>query len=73
MSTSQNLLPLLDHGEITYDLLPLLFKPNTFVYTTCFGSKKPRCVIFVAAEEKENSAKERYLSMAASGFSTPPS
>lgn len=64
MSTSQNLLPLLAHGEITYDLLPLLFKPNTLVYTTCFSTKKPRCVTYDSAEEKENRSKEKYLSMA---------
>jgi hypothetical protein len=64
MLTSQNLLPLLARGEITYDLLPLLFKPNTLVYTTCFGTKKPRCVIYDSAEEKENRSKEKYLSMA---------
>ncbi|PMD21103.1 P-loop containing nucleoside triphosphate hydrolase protein [Hyaloscypha hepaticicola] len=64
MPTSQNLLPLLDHGEITYDLLPLLFKPNTLVYTTCFGTKKPRCVIYDSVEEKEKRLGEKYFSMA---------
>jgi hypothetical protein len=62
--TSQDLLPLLDHGEITYDLLPLLFKPNTLVYTICFGTKKPRCVIYDLAEEKVDRSEEKYLSMA---------
>jgi hypothetical protein len=64
MPTSQNLLPLLDHGEITYDLLPLLFKPNTLVHTTCFGTKKPRCAIYDSAEEKEKRSGEKYFSMA---------
>jgi hypothetical protein len=59
--TSQNLLPLLDHSEITYDLLPLLFKPNTLVYTTCFGTKKPRYVIYDSAKEKENRSAEKYF------------
>ena len=62
--TCQNLLPLLDHSEITYDLLPLLFKPNTLVYTRCFGTKKPRCVIYDSAEEKKNRSEEKYFSMA---------
>jgi hypothetical protein len=64
LPTSRDLLPLLDHGEITYDLLPLLFKPNTLVYTTCFGTKKPRCVIYDSADEKVNGSGEKYLSMA---------
>jgi hypothetical protein len=61
---SQDLLPLLGLGEITYDLLPLLFKPNTLVYTRCFGTKKSRCVIYDSAEEKVDRSKEKYFSMA---------
>ena len=63
MPTTQRLLPLLEHGEITYDLLPMLFKPNTPVYTTCFGTKKPRCVTYDSAEEKTTRSKKKYLSM----------
>ncbi|PVH68430.1 P-loop containing nucleoside triphosphate hydrolase protein [Cadophora sp. DSE1049] len=63
MPTTQRLLPLLEHGEITYDLLPMLFKPNTPVYTTCFGTKKPRCVMYDSAEEKNTRSKNKYLSM----------
>ncbi|CZR69933.1 uncharacterized protein PAC_19834 [Phialocephala subalpina] len=61
--TTQRLLPLLEHGKITYDLLWALFKPNTPVYTTCFGTKKPRCVIYDSAEEMINMSKKKYLSM----------
>jgi hypothetical protein len=39
-------------GEITYDLLPFLFKPNEFVYTTCRGTKSPRCIRFESGEAK---------------------
>jgi hypothetical protein len=61
--TTERLLPLLQHGEITWDLLWALFKPNTPVYTTCFGTKKPRCVIYDSFEEKINKAKKKYFSM----------
>lgn len=61
--TTARLLPLLKHGEITYDLLWALFKPNTPVYTTCSGTKKPRCVTYDSAEEKMNRWKMRYFSM----------
>jgi hypothetical protein len=61
--TTARLLPLLEHGEITYDLLWALFKPNTPVYTTCSGTKKPRCVTYDSAEEKRNRWKMKYFSM----------
>ena len=58
-ATSQRLAPLLEHGEITYDLLPFLFKPNDPVYTTCFGTGKSRCVKYDAGEEKTESNGEK--------------
>ncbi|KAF3399875.1 hypothetical protein F1880_008444, partial [Penicillium rolfsii] len=48
---SQRLLSMLQHGHITYDLLWALFKPGCYVYTTCLGTKEPRCVRFDAGEE----------------------
>ncbi|KAG4427614.1 hypothetical protein IFR05_016902 [Cadophora sp. M221] len=63
MPTTQRLLPLLKHGEITYDLLPMLFKPNTTVYTTCLGTRKPRCVTYDSGEEKTSKSKAKYFSM----------
>jgi hypothetical protein len=63
MPTTQRLLPLLEHGEITYDLLPMLFKLNTPVYATCFGTKKPRCVTYDSTKEKTTRSKKKYLSM----------
>jgi hypothetical protein len=48
---SQRLKSMLQHGHITYDLLWALFKPGCHVYTTCFGTKEPRCVIFDAGQE----------------------
>lgn len=51
-SLSQQVNDLLQHGEITYDLLWFLFKPNEIVYTTCDGTGKPRCLRFGIGEEK---------------------
>ncbi|OKP09742.1 hypothetical protein PENSUB_4871 [Penicillium subrubescens] len=50
-SISQRLESMLEHGHITYDLLWALFKPGGHVYTTCLGTKEPRCVRFDAGEE----------------------
>ncbi|CAG8981848.1 hypothetical protein HYALB_00014000 [Hymenoscyphus albidus] len=48
--TTQRLNVLLGSKEITYDLLWVLFKPNTLVYTTCEGTKKPRCIRYESGE-----------------------
>ncbi len=50
-TTSQRLDSMLQHGQITYDLLWALFKPGSHVYTTCFGTGEPRCVLFDAGED----------------------
>ena len=63
MPTTQRLLPLLEHGEIMYNLLLMLFKPNTLVYTTCFSTKKPQCVMYDSTKEKTNRLKKKYLSI----------
>jgi hypothetical protein len=60
---SQDLLPLLGYSEITYDLLPLLFKLNTLVYTRCFDTKKSWYIIYDSAEEKVDRLKEKYFSI----------
>ncbi|KFY96264.1 hypothetical protein V500_02531, partial [Pseudogymnoascus sp. VKM F-4518 (FW-2643)] len=52
METKARLDSLLKNGEITYDLLSFLFKPNELVYTTCRGTKKPRCIRFESGEAK---------------------
>ena len=51
-STTKRLTALLEGKEITYDLLWSLFKPNTVVYTTCYGTHKPRCVSYRFGEER---------------------
>ncbi|KAI2756919.1 hypothetical protein DTO013E5_44 [Penicillium roqueforti] len=50
-SALQRLKSMLQHGHITYDLLWALFKPSCHIYTTCIGTKEPRCVVFDAGEE----------------------
>ncbi|OJD34408.1 aaa family atpase [Diplodia corticola] len=42
--TKKTLYPMLEAGNITFDLLWALFKPNTIAYTTTYGSvEDPRC------------------------------
>lgn len=48
---ARRLTPLLRRRQITFDLLPALFKPGSLVYGTCLGTKKPRCIVFDAGEE----------------------
>ena len=62
-STTQRLLSLLENEEITYDLLWALFKPNSRIYTTCFGTGKPRCVIYDGGEENETDYWVKYYNM----------
>ena len=62
-STAQRFLSLLQNDEITYDLLWALFKPNSVVYTTCFGTDKPRCVLFDGGEEKATNFGAKYYNM----------
>ena len=61
--TTQRLFSLLAEGEITYDLLWALVKPNSTVYTTCLGTHKPRCVVYDGGEEKETSSGLKYFNM----------
>jgi hypothetical protein len=51
-STTERLTALLKDHEITYDLLWALFKPNIVVYTTYYGTGKPRCVRYYFREER---------------------
>jgi hypothetical protein len=61
--TTQSMLSLLPTGDITYDLLWALFKPNALVYTTCSGTHKPRCVRYNFGEEKKTMAGTKYWSL----------
>lgn len=51
-STIGSLPQLLEHGEITYDLLWALFSPNSIVYTTCIYSEQPKCLTYDHGEDK---------------------
>jgi len=51
-STIGSLPHLLEHGEITYDLLWALFPPNSIVYTTCIYSEQPKCLAYDHGEDK---------------------
>jgi hypothetical protein len=62
-STTHSLFSLRESKEITYNLLWALFKPGALVYTTCSGSKKPRCVIYDSAEEKITKSGFEYFYM----------
>jgi hypothetical protein len=61
--TTQSMLSLRPTGNITYDLLWALFKPNALVYTTCSGTRKPRCVRYNFGEEKNTMTGTKYWSL----------
>jgi hypothetical protein len=48
-------------GEITYNLLWALFKPNTFAYTICPGTQKLRCIKYDFGEERTISDRVVYF------------
>jgi hypothetical protein len=50
-STTERLLSLLKRGEITYNLLWALFKPNSDVYSICAGTQAGRCLKYTHGEE----------------------
>lgn len=58
--TARLLYPLLAHEEITFDLLWALFLPNTLVYTTCPGTRQPRCVKLDWSDYKRASGRTWY-------------
>jgi hypothetical protein len=60
---SPSLSLLVESKEITYDLLWALFKPGALVYTTCPGTRKPRCVIYDSGEEKKSTFGVKYYHM----------
>ena len=54
---------LLDHSEISFDLLWCLFQPNTLVYTTCSGSDQPRCLKFELGQMKVSPQGEVFFQL----------
>ncbi|KAK4691867.1 hypothetical protein P7C71_g5229, partial [Lecanoromycetidae sp. Uapishka_2] len=51
-STIGSLPQLLEHGEITFNLLWALFPPNSIVYTICIYSEQPKCLAYDHGEDK---------------------
>ena len=60
-STKQRLVSLQDSGEITFDLLWTLFKPNELVYGKCYGTDKRRCMRFKSGEVKKDDEGDEYF------------
>lgn len=62
-SVAKRLYPLLEHEEITFDLLWALFLPNTIIYTVCAGSNEPRCLKLDWGEQKESMQRGRFYQL----------
>lgn len=60
---ARSLYPLLEHGEITFELLWAIFKPNDLLFTTCSGSGQPRCVRIVSSQEETSLLEGKSFSM----------
>jgi hypothetical protein len=60
-STNQRLATLLDNGEITFDLLWAIFKPNTPVHGSCLGTDKPRCIKYSFGEQRITKSGNEYF------------
>jgi hypothetical protein len=54
---------LLQEGKISFDLLWILFQPNTLVYTTCPGSDQPRCLKFDLGQMEQSSQGECFFKL----------
>jgi hypothetical protein len=54
---------LLESKEIIYNLLWGLFKLNSLVYTTCFGTGKPRYIKYNSSKEKEIRDRLKYCNL----------
>lgn len=58
---SHSLYPLLENGLITFEFLWALWKPNTLVYTTTYGSTdEPRVFKIELAQKQENLLKGEF-------------
>jgi hypothetical protein len=54
---------LLQEGKISFDLLWILFQPNTLVYTACPGSDQPRCLKFDSGQMEQSSQGEHFFKL----------
>ena len=55
--------PLIQHGEINFELLWTLFIPNTLVFTICAGSNEPRCLKLDSSMEKVDPQRGKFYSL----------
>jgi hypothetical protein len=60
VSTSEKLTALLEHKEITFELLPVFFRPNSVVYMVSADSEKPRCLMFDSGLVKAFNGKKYF-------------
>jgi hypothetical protein len=56
-SKSEKLNALIEHKEITFDLLPVFFRPNSVIYMISANSEKPRCLRFDYGQVKRSNGK----------------
>jgi hypothetical protein len=61
--TTERLVPLLEEGKITYDLLWALFKANSHIISICPGSSKLRCLRYDIGEEKKTDQGVEYFEL----------
>ncbi|EDN04841.1 predicted protein [Histoplasma mississippiense (nom. inval.)] len=61
--TTERLASQLASGQATWDILWAIFKPGSIIYTKCFGTEKPRCVVLNAIEEKTRFNGVEYYSL----------
>ena len=60
-STTVRIASLLEHREITYDLLWALFKPNTHIYTAILDAEKPACYRYDSGKERTTNGGTPYF------------
>jgi hypothetical protein len=51
-STNERLKALLEHEEITFELLPVFFRPNSLVFMISHAPEQPKCLMFDSGEVK---------------------
>jgi len=60
-TTKSRLASNLKNSEITFDLLPFLFKPNQTIHTTILDARKPACFRYESGKERTTEKGIRYF------------
>jgi len=60
-TTKSRLASNLKNSEITFDLLPFLFKPNQIIHTTILDARKPACFRYESGKEKTTEKEIKYF------------